>query len=223
MKPISSRSAITLRMLAGERSSPEYLRQRARAHRLAVGDVALDQRLQQDLCALVQSRVVGGHGSFYKNGCAQSDRTSVRAIRCKQRSGHRSRHGLWSNAAMKPTFKTVALIGKYKSPEVAAPLLELGAVSRGAQDRGHAGRADRVAHQARGKYPVLPLEELGRGGRPRDRHRRRRHHAQHRAHARAARRARWSASTRAGSASSPTSRPSTMVEDHRRDARRQVT
>ena len=30
------------------------------------------------------------------------------------------------NAAMNPPFKTVGLIGKYKSPEIAAPLLQLG-------------------------------------------------------------------------------------------------
>ena len=54
----------------GREIEPGVLRQRARAHRLAFDDVALDQRLQQDLRALAQSRVVGGHGSFYsKSAC----------------------------------------------------------------------------------------------------------------------------------------------------------
>jgi NAD+ kinase len=61
---------------------------------------------------------------------------------------------------MKPTFKTVALVGKYHSQEVAKPLLELG----GFLER----RAIKVmldeltASQINtGKYPVLPLAELG--------------------------------------------------------------
>jgi hypothetical protein len=57
IRPSSSRSDITLRMVAGDSSSPGA-RQRARAHRLAVGDVALDQRFQQQLGTIIE------HGSF---------------------------------------------------------------------------------------------------------------------------------------------------------------
>ena len=56
IRPSSSRSAITLRIVAGDSSRPDGARQRARADRLAVGDVALDQGLQQDLGALVEHR-----------------------------------------------------------------------------------------------------------------------------------------------------------------------
>ena len=52
---------MTLRMLAGLRSRPEKLDERARADGLAVGDVALDQRLQQELRALVQHGIVCRH------------------------------------------------------------------------------------------------------------------------------------------------------------------
>jgi NAD+ kinase len=62
---------------------------------------------------------------------------------------------------MKSSFKTVALIGKYKSPEVAAPLLKL---ARFLERRKVEVLMDRVAgsRAGRGRYPVLPLEELGR-------------------------------------------------------------
>jgi hypothetical protein len=49
----------------GTEVDPGVLRQRARTHRLAVGDIALDQRLQQELRPLVQDRRVGGHVLFY--------------------------------------------------------------------------------------------------------------------------------------------------------------
>ena len=61
---------------------------------------------------------------------------------------------------MKSSFKTVALVGKYKSPEVAGPLLELaGFLER----RKVKVLIDQVtASQVKGaKYPVLGLEELG--------------------------------------------------------------
>jgi NAD+ kinase len=62
---------------------------------------------------------------------------------------------------MKSSFKTVALIGKYKSPEVAAPLLKL---ARFLERRKVEVLMDRVAgsRAGRGRYPALPLEELGR-------------------------------------------------------------
>jgi NAD+ kinase len=62
---------------------------------------------------------------------------------------------------MKSSFKSVALIGKYQSPEVAAPLLKL---ARFLERRKVEVLMDRVAgsRAGRGRYPVLPLEELGR-------------------------------------------------------------
>src|SRR5690554_2793107 len=61
---------------------------------------------------------------------------------------------------MKSSFRTVALIGKYKTPEVAGPLLELG---RYLESREVKVLIDRLtASQVRqARYPVLPLEELG--------------------------------------------------------------
>jgi NAD+ kinase len=62
---------------------------------------------------------------------------------------------------MKNAFKTVALIGKYKSPEVAAPLLKL---ARFLERRKVEVVMDRVAgsRAGGGRYPVLALDELGR-------------------------------------------------------------
>ncbi|MEN3354031.1 MAG: kinase [Betaproteobacteria bacterium] len=61
---------------------------------------------------------------------------------------------------MKKSFKTVALIGKYKSPEIAGPLLEL---ARFLADRGVEVLLDRLtaSHIGDCPYPVLVLEELG--------------------------------------------------------------
>ncbi|MFN7086807.1 MAG: NAD kinase [Burkholderiales bacterium] len=61
---------------------------------------------------------------------------------------------------MKKTFKTVALIGKYKSPEIAKPLIELARFLAG---RGVAVLIDRLtaSHIEKCPYPVLVLEELG--------------------------------------------------------------
>lgn len=62
---------------------------------------------------------------------------------------------------MKPAFKTVGLIGKYKSPEIAEPLLKLGdfLVKRGVKVL-----VDRLTatHIVENRYPVLLLEEIGR-------------------------------------------------------------
>ena len=61
---------------------------------------------------------------------------------------------------MKPAFKTVALIGKYKSPEIAVPLLRLADFLR---KRGVKVLLDRLtaSHIGDCPYPVLRLEELG--------------------------------------------------------------
>ena len=68
------------------------------------------------------------------------------------------RYGLMPT--MKKSFKTVALIGKYKSPEIAGPLLEL---ARFLVDRGVEVLLDRLtaSHIGDCPYPVLVLEELG--------------------------------------------------------------
>ncbi len=61
---------------------------------------------------------------------------------------------------MRTSFKTVALIGKYKSPEVAGPLLKLAKFLEG---RGVGVLIDRLtaSHIDNCPYPVLRLEELG--------------------------------------------------------------
>ncbi len=61
---------------------------------------------------------------------------------------------------MTPAFKTVGLIGKYKSPEIAAPLLALAAFL---SQRGVKVLVDRLtaAHIGDSKYPMLALEDIG--------------------------------------------------------------
>jgi NAD+ kinase len=61
---------------------------------------------------------------------------------------------------MKKTFRTAALIGKYNSPEIAKPLLELGGFL---EERGVQVMIDRLtgSHVKECRYPVLALEELG--------------------------------------------------------------
>jgi NAD+ kinase len=62
---------------------------------------------------------------------------------------------------MKPSFATVGLIGKYKSPEIAEPLLRLADfLAR----RGIKILIDRLtaSHIGDSKYPVLALEDIGR-------------------------------------------------------------
>lgn len=61
---------------------------------------------------------------------------------------------------MNPSFKTVALIGKYQSPEIAEPLLRLGRFLESRKievllDRLTAGNIQKSA------YPVLNLDEIG--------------------------------------------------------------
>lgn len=62
---------------------------------------------------------------------------------------------------MKTSFNTIALIGKYRSPEIAGPLLEL---ARFLEGRGIKVLIDRLtgSHIEDCNYPVLVLEELGR-------------------------------------------------------------
>ena len=61
---------------------------------------------------------------------------------------------------MKSSFKTVALIGKYKSPEVAGPLLELARYLEGRKVKVLIDRL--TASQVKEtKYPALALEEIG--------------------------------------------------------------
>jgi NAD+ kinase len=62
---------------------------------------------------------------------------------------------------MKSSFKTVALIGKYKSPDIAQPLLELGRFldSRRIKVLVDPLTASQVKQSL---YPVLALEEIGR-------------------------------------------------------------
>ena len=61
---------------------------------------------------------------------------------------------------MQKSFRTAALIGKYNSPEIAGPLLELG---RFLEARGVQVMIDRLtaSHVTECRYPVLALEELG--------------------------------------------------------------
>lgn len=61
---------------------------------------------------------------------------------------------------MKSSFKTVALIGKFKSPDIVDPLLKL---ARFLEGRGVALLIDRLsgAHLPQPAYPLLTLEELG--------------------------------------------------------------
>ncbi len=61
---------------------------------------------------------------------------------------------------MKSSFKTVALIGKYKSPEIAGPLLELGRFLEGRKVKILIDKLT-ASQVKQAKYPVLGLEELG--------------------------------------------------------------
>ena len=68
---------------------------------------------------------------------------------------------LWFNAQMKKTFKTIALIGKYNSPEIAEPLLKLADFLA---QRGIKVLIDMLTgtHIVNSPYPTLELEQLGR-------------------------------------------------------------
>lgn len=62
---------------------------------------------------------------------------------------------------MKNAFKTIALIGKYKTPEIAAPLLKLADFL---SQRGVAVQIDKLTgtHIRNSRYPIRELDELGR-------------------------------------------------------------
>jgi len=68
---------------------------------------------------------------------------------------------MWFNSGMSNAFATIALIGKYKTPEIAAPVLKLAAFL---EQRGVKVLLDRLtaAHIPDCRYDVLLLEELGR-------------------------------------------------------------
>ncbi len=68
---------------------------------------------------------------------------------------------LWFNRSMSVAFPTVALIGKYKTPEIAAPVMKL---ARFLEQRGVKVLLDRLtaAHVVDCPYDVLLLEDLGR-------------------------------------------------------------
>jgi NAD+ kinase len=70
------------------------------------------------------------------------------------------RTALCFNAGMSGAFKTIALIGKYKSPEIAEPLLELAHFLQG---RGVRVVVDPItaAHVAGNHLEVVPLDEAG--------------------------------------------------------------
>lgn len=68
---------------------------------------------------------------------------------------------LWFNAFMKSAFSTVALIGKYKSPEIAVPVMKLAGFL---EQRGIRVLIDRLtaSHIPQCPHAVLALEDLGR-------------------------------------------------------------
>jgi NAD+ kinase len=68
---------------------------------------------------------------------------------------------LWLNAGMENSFKTIALIGKYNSPEIAEPLLKLADFLA---KRGVTVLIDKLtgAHIQNSPYPIRELEDLGR-------------------------------------------------------------
>jgi NAD+ kinase len=64
------------------------------------------------------------------------------------------------NAVMKSSFKTVALVGKYQSPEVAGPLTELARFLEGRKVKVLIDQLT-ASQLKEAKYPALALEELG--------------------------------------------------------------
>src|SRR5688572_18023086 len=96
------------------------------------GDIAFYERLQQDLRALAQHGDVPGHEFHSTQKASAQVRRKVLNAKEKSRFTKRRRESLAKPRyglmrPMKKPFKTIALIGKYKSPEIAKPLLELGA------------------------------------------------------------------------------------------------
>jgi NAD+ kinase len=68
---------------------------------------------------------------------------------------------MWFNRSMKFPFKKVALIGKYKAPEIAEPLLLLAGFL---SSRGLSVVVDSLTseHLKSSQYPMMSLEEIGR-------------------------------------------------------------
>jgi len=90
------------------------------------------------------------------------DRVNVPKLMNRQRfTAHRRAEFYGLMRTMKSSFKTVALIGKYKSPEIARPLLDLGRFLR---KRGVNVLIDKLtaSHVGKSPYPVLELVELAR-------------------------------------------------------------
>ena len=185
IRPSSSRSAITLRIVAGDSSRPDGARQRARADRLAVGDVAFDQGLQQCLGALVEHgfRIVGRDAIF-----------------APRRDG-----SLWCNSAHVDPLPSRCARRQVPGPKASAALLEEIAqflvrqgleVSLERETALNTGITSlRRAHGRRARRALRP-----RGGASAATARCSASRASSRATA-----CRWSASTRAAWASSPTS------------------
>ena len=160
-------------------------RQRARADRLAVGDVALDQRLQQVLCARIQHFVQLGPREFARRSYitvplaparerarrrAPGARLACAASQASARAGRSSRSraiALWFNRACPPApperFRRIALIGRHGRPGLAdaARRTRRASCSR-AGTRCRARRATRAASPALDGVTSIADDELAR-------------------------------------------------------------
>ncbi len=99
-------------------------------------------------------------GLFYTE-CAQNGEAFVSAAAYLPFSRVHAPRGLWFNADMEKSFKTIALIGKYNSPEIAEPLVKLADFLA---KRGITVLIDKLtgAHIRNSPYPIRDLEDLGR-------------------------------------------------------------
>ena len=197
MKPISSRSAITLRIVAGDSSRPEWRDSAREPTGWPSLDVALDQRLEQVLGARFQH---AGHSTAPARAATfQAARTTVPPA---------GRHVRRLCAPRQPPVALIAGDGSTATPPAPAPLSAASPWSAATRARhrrrrspssraflaarGHRRRARR---RYRAATPASPAarpsrgSELGDARRPRHRPRRRRHDALHRPPARAVRRA----------------------------------
>ena len=157
-------------------------RQRARADRLAVGDVALDQRLQQVLRAGIQHLVI--RTSRRRDSCAPclyylAARSAIAPRSADRPTRRGARCGLIAAMPARPPerFHRIALIGRHGGPGVAAPLPRS---PRSCSARGHAVVLDAETAQCRGRCRGtrrVGRRSRARRRRPRDRARRRRHDA----------------------------------------------
>src|SRR4029077_8366518 len=112
-KPSCSRSAITLRIVAGLRSSPEW-RDRDRDPTGSPSTMYRSTRVLSSICARRSSMAVDSTESAPFGVCSPlRPRSFVTPT------------GACFNAGM-PAFKTIALIGRYESPGVAKALATLG-------------------------------------------------------------------------------------------------